>query len=153
MAATHRLFRRYEKLGAALPAQSDAKAPQAHDAAAQKDKPEYKPRYNEYVKMTNLPCDDENIAHELTKELDNFCEELLSHIQEANRVEAGFSALFLAKLIDYIGRCGSKATINPHVVRYLLKAFTKVIDMAGTKGKDEKEKKKSQKAVLVHFIS
>ena len=95
---------------------------------------------------------DPRIQKELNQEFENFCRILLDLIKDSEEEEGSANRLFIGKLIEYIGHSGSSTEVNTHVVKYLLTAFTKVIEMAGDIAGIEKEKKRSQKKTLVNFI-
>lgn len=91
----------------------------------------------------------EEIQEELHEEFTSFCENLLKLIEGAKNPENEMNKQFVSKMIEYIGHAGKNSGANTHIVKYLLTAITKVIDMAGKKGETSKERKKYQKELLV----
>ena len=89
------------------------------------------------------------ISEEVNQEFVDFCKKLLDHVLAAAESENTMERKFVARLVDYISNSGNSSVVNTKIVKYLLTAFTKAIDMAGQGSGSEKEKKKMQKTALV----
>ena len=104
--------------------------------------------YSFFNEAKKVMANDE-IQEELHEEFTGFCAKLLELIEGAKNPENETNKQFVSKLIQYIGHTGKSSGVNTHIVKYLLTALTKVIDMASNKGETSKEQKKSQKELLV----
>jgi len=106
--------------------------------------------YNEFENLKSVVLDDEIIQDELKEEFNAFCKKLLNHILDAVNPTNMLDRLFVGKLIEYISHSGDSTVVNTRTVKYLLTAFTEVIDCAGDI-EDEKERKHTEKTILVFF--
>ncbi|MDR3549703.1 MAG: hypothetical protein P4M11_15765 [Candidatus Pacebacteria bacterium] len=151
MEAICKLFGKFEKLKGSIP------RVMRRYGGDKKDKPEMstgkskaEALYALFISVKKSLMVDKDVKRELKQEFKNFCEILLKLVVDAEEEDAmSTDRLFIGKLIEYIGHSGSSADVDTHTVKYLLSAFTSVIDMSGKIGLTDKERKKSQKQVLV----
>ncbi len=151
--AVYRLFGNNRHLQDALPKRAVmvAEPKSKFDAAEPKIQNETEKLYAEFQNIKDVIRGDPTIQAELTAEFQAFCKKLLDHIVLANHQENLMDRLFVGKLIEYISHSGHNAVISTRTVKYLLTAFTQVIDMVQEAAKDDKEKKKAVKTILVIF--
>ena len=102
-----------------------------------------------YFKEAKKVMANDEIQKELHEEFEEFCGKLLVLIEGAKNSENEMNKQFVSKMIEYIGHAGKSTGVNTHIVKYLLTALTHIIDMAGKKGETKKEKRKSQKQLIV----
>ena len=113
------------------------------------EKSKHEALYTKFISVKKALMADPEIQAELKQEFEKFCKILLELVRNPGLDAGSTNRLFIGKLIEYIGHSGGSADVDTHTVKYLMTAFTKVIDMAGDIGGNDKEKKKSQKQVLV----
>ncbi len=93
--------------------------------------------------------EDPEIGKEVDREFEEFCKKLLGHVIAAADSENVLDRQFVARLIDYVSNSGNSAVVNTKIVKYMLTAFTKAIEMAGKCAGTDKDRKKAEKTVLV----